>query len=194
MRLCSCCTVGPIRPRSSAARTAALYPRNVDYRSPTSALAAKNPASTLANDASPEASWNSAILANFCAYALRVPARHDRAAQASGPLGLSSVPSMHQRDQTQRKERARPPAASTWPPSPALVDSQGGSPGNPPTTVGVQLQWGHWKCQCRAGIAAPFCVHLLQFADGSDSTGIHSQARVCQLRTPPTSLNLTFFR
>ena len=37
-------------------------------------------------------------------------------------------------------------------------------------------------------------MHLLQLADGSDSTGIHSPARVCQLRTPPISLKLTFFQ
>ena len=53
-------------------------------------------------DSSLVASWNSAILASFGAYALRVPALHNPAAQTSGTPGSSSFPSMHKRDQIQR--------------------------------------------------------------------------------------------
>ena len=53
------------------------------------------------------------------------------------------------------------------------------APNIPPPTAGFQLQWGHWKCQCLAGKAAPFKTHLLQFAFSSHSTGIHSPTLVC---------------
>ena len=101
-------------PRSAAARTVALYPRNGHCNSPASAVAARNSVRTPANDVPPEASWNSAILAKICAYALHVPALHDRAAQASGPLNSSSLANLHQRDQIQRKEQSHSSTVSIW--------------------------------------------------------------------------------